>query len=247
MRYSSSGSEPASAKTKLLIALICIVLSVVALFALSQANNSKSDLDSGREQIKLVKVDGKTVLTDELLRSDYAVYAKTTATNLKIMVGIMGVMIVALLAIFIVFIIKTIHSVNNGDGNTAANLIRVIFSGLALTGVVVILCINGKSLLNSKPESADTADLRIVECYVIKKDSETIRTGTRKHKTTRTNYYVYLDNGQKLTVNSLVYSQVIGSGTYYIGMNDNDNIFSMYPASEYIPEGAESTAEGKAA
>ena len=237
MRNSEGG---ASAGKKLYIIVFVIFFLAVAgaiLYGMNQQNKSDESIDSGREGIELVRSDdGRIVLTDELLRADYSVYVRNAKTGANIMLFIIGGMGVILLLWFIISVVRFIYDRIKGNILDYRQIVSIAASLIFLIGGGIFLYKGAVPIMNSKPEDAETATLSLEYGQVTRKTTDTVKTGTKKHHTSRTDYYIYLADGTELSVVKYVYEEVDGSGYYYIGKNEKDAVFGMYPESEYCME-----------
>ena len=234
----SAGSYPGKSKRiYTIVFLIFVVITMICIFVgMKQTSHRQQDIDEGRQQISIERSNGKIVLTDELLRSDYTVYAKDAETGANIFL-FLAIGMGGFVAFFIVsMIISVIRSIRNGETGT-----RLIISVISLVLTLVILGIGafmiGSGIFSTssmKATDPDKATFSIFECQITSKDSKTVKSGSRKHRTSHTYYYLYLSDGTQLTVDSFVYNQVTTAGTYYLAKNDQGKIFSMYSSSEYI-------------
>ena len=237
MRNSEGG---ASAGKKLFIIIFVIFFLAVAfaiLYGMNQQKKSDESIESGRSEIVLVKSDdGKIVLTDDLLRSDYGVYVRNAKTGANIMLFIIGGMAFVLLAWFIISVVGFIRDRIKGNVLDYRQIVSIITSLIFLIAGGIFLYKGAMPIMKSKPEDPETATLSLEYGQVTRKTSEVVRSGSKKHHTSRTDYYVYLSDGTKLSVTKHVYDEVAGSGYYYIGKNEADAVFGMYPESEYCME-----------
>ena len=133
------------------IALIALFLTIVIsmVFGLIQQNNLQKDTDKARESIQLVTKDGKTVLTDELLQSDYKVYSRNQSTGLSILKSV----IFGFMAMSIIILANSIYQLVMAkmNGKTGTKMVLAVFSliGTSLFVVVtILLAIFGSKLIN---------------------------------------------------------------------------------------------------
>lgn len=235
----SSGSRSAGKNKPFFIIFIIIFLFVAGaiIFGITQQRRTTANIEEGRSKIELVKDEtGRTVLTDDLLRSDYGVYVKNANTNLNIMLIVMGALAFGLLAWFVTMLIGFIRSLKRGD---TINFLQVIPLVMALIFLIVggsLFIKSSGSMMNKRQEDPETATISLEYAQVVRKDSREVRSGRGKHKTRHTEHYIYLSDGRELSVTKYVYDEVEGAGYYYIGKNAEGSIFGMYPENSYCME-----------
>ena len=138
----------ASGKKPILIIFIIafLAIGIAILYGSIQARKAKADIEDGRAKIELVQVEsGRTVLTDDLLRSDYNVYVKTSNRNLMIMTIVAVALFLSLVGWFIVTLVNFVRSRMRGD---PANIMEIISLALALVFIVILgFCIIPISLI----------------------------------------------------------------------------------------------------
>ena len=103
--------------------------------------------------------------------------------------------------------------------------------------ILGVLFFNGaKQTYEKKPEDPESATISLEYAQVVRKDTRKVTSGRGKHKTSHTEYNIYLSDGRELSVVKYVYNEVDGAGNYYIGKNEAGSIFGMYPESSYCME-----------
>ena len=222
------------------IALIALFLTVVIsmVFGFIQQNNLQKDTDKARESIQLVTKDGKTVLTDELLQSDYKVYSRNQSTGLSILKSC----IFGFMAMSIIMLANSIYQLVMAkiNGKTGIKMVAAVWSVIGMTlfvAVTIFLAVFGSRFLNrEKKKITKEQHLYVEACQVVKKDKETVSSGSGDNSSTTTYYYIYLDDGTRLSVSLLVYNQVTHTGSYFIGESENNAIFAMYDSAIYCEE-----------
>lgn len=229
----------ASGKKPILIIFIIsfLAIGIAILYGSIQARKAKADIEDGRAKIELVQDEsGRTVLTDDLLRSDYNVYVKTSNRNLMIMTIVAVALFLSLVGWFIVTLVNFVRGRMRGD---PANIMEIISLALALVFIVILgfLFYNGTlSSLNKQPEDPQSATISLEYAQVTRKDTRKVTSGRGKHKTSHTEYNIYLADGRTLSVVKYVYDEVEDAGNYYIGKNKEGSIFGMYPEKSYCME-----------
>ena len=117
--YSSSG------KKSLLIIFIIMFIAIFGamIFGAQHESKAAAKIEESRSEIELVHDEnGRIVLTDALLRSDYSVYVKNADTNIKVMNIVMIALLASLVGWFIVTIVGFIGyqphlGIHPPDGN----------------------------------------------------------------------------------------------------------------------------------
>ena len=231
--YSSSG------KKSLLIIFIIMFIAIFGamIFGAQHESKAAAKIEESRSEIELVHDEnGRIVLTDALLRSDYSVYVKNADTNIKVMNIVMIALLAALVGWFIVTLVGFIRGRMRGE---PINIIQIISLVLPLCIVIIlgVLFFNGaKQTYEKKPEDPESATISLEYAQVVRKDTRKVTSGRGKHKTSHTEYNIYLSDGRELSVVKYVYNEVDGAGNYYIGKNEAGSIFGMYPESSYCME-----------
>ncbi|MBR3056992.1 MAG: hypothetical protein IKG93_03390 [Clostridiales bacterium] len=224
-----------------LIAFGVVIVLIVAcmIYGMKQTSHQAEDIEKARAAITLTKEGGKTVINDALLRADYSVFAKNQGTN-KTVFTIMMIGIGVLFAVVIGnMVFQTIRSLRNNDSGQPVfmKIIMLVFTlGVAVLTIVFLTMFFGRGKIKSSP-SVENAVISVSAKDITHKDSKTVKSGTRKHRTTTTYYYLYTASGEQIKVSSYLYSLVSSSGKYYLAKNQNDQIFYVYSASEYCLEG----------
>ena len=105
-------SNTSGKKSILIIFIISfLAIGIAILYGSIQARKAKADIEDGRAKIELVQDEsGRTVLTDDLLRSDYNVYVKTSNRNLMIMTIVAVALFLSLVGWFIVTLVTFLVS-----------------------------------------------------------------------------------------------------------------------------------------
>ncbi len=237
--YSGTGSRLGKRIYLIGFIVFALLMAGAMIYGMSQNSNRERDTQTARQEISIIEEGGKIVLTDELLRSDYSVFARTT----EISTNIFFALLVGMAALFLFGIGTSVFSLIKSlrAGESGTNLI-IRIAGLVVISIILIFgaFILGSGLLSTgsmRATEKDKATFKLSICEVTSKDTEKVTKHSGKRRSTVTYYYIYLKNGTRLSVDSFVYNQVDAMGTYYLAQNDQDKIFSLYPSWEYCLPG----------
>lgn len=237
MRFARNSNVSGKKPILIIFIIAFLAIGIAIIYGSIQARKAKANIEDGRAKIELVQDEsGRTVLTDDLLRSDYNVYVKTSNRNLMIMTIVMVALFLSLVGWFIVQLVNFVRGRMRGD---PSNIMEITSLALALVFIVIlgIFFYNGTlSSLNKQPDDPESATISLEYAQVTRKDTKTVKTGRGRHKTSHKEYNIYLADGRTLSVVKYVYDEVEDAGNYYIGKNKEGAIFGMYPEKSYCME-----------
>ncbi len=237
MSRSQAGASAGKKAFLIIFVIVFLAIAGLILYGMNKQSKSGTRLEDGRSQIILEERDGKTVLNDDLLRCDYKVYVENQKTGINILLIIIGAVGVCLVAIFISNLVNVIRKTTSGEGAGITGIISLVVSAAFLIGGGLFLYKGAGSLMDEKDKKdPETEELHVSTVQVTRKDMKVKKSGTKKHKTSHTEYYVYLADGTSMNVASHVYDEVTGSGIYFVGKDDAGAVFGMYPEAEYCKE-----------
>ena len=209
----------------ILCILILSILFVISFLIWSVVNvKNRTDLiQETRESIEIEEKDGKIVLNDALLRSDYAAWYSVKQQGNTYMTLLMIFIFVLILSTVGCSIGSSLYLKKRG---IESNMDRRRISTLAAMVIcLTIILIASKMILSMDYPKPEEAVLFVQEYKITNKET------VKKRKAQR-NYYLYTDNGRKLKVDKTDYEKVTKSGTYYFGVQTS-TIFNVYPKEEY--------------
>ena len=194
--------------------------------------NKDEKLQTARYE-QMISENGRTVLTDEILKEDYDKYVQDSEKSKKTFISLLicfGTVMVAtvLLAIFSV----VLRGMEDPNGTT------LVIALVTFIGVMMILAIAGVTTFNViVPRlKADNPSSETYAFYEIKyTDSERkeekveVKNGDSTSTETRVYYYLIEEGGDEVQVSKLLYERYCGPGVYYVGRTSRGKILSIYP------------------
>lgn len=217
--------------------LALTVVIVIVIFATAEnASKTSANIDKARENITIEHMDGKIVINDDLLSSDYSVYAQNSRNSSRVFLIAVGGMCAFAIFYFIYGLVGMLRKRARGEEmNMMASIIGIVLTGVVTLLFIVVLLVMIKPVLNSQPDEKN-ARLHASPVIIVDKNSEQIHTGSRKNRKTVTHYYIYSEDGTRFTVSNREYAIVTSTGPYYLAQDEKGTIFNVYPADEYILE-----------
>ena len=230
---------PLSKKLGIIIFVLAFVgIALAMLYGYQKYNKTTTSMEEARKDVEIVMNGDKRVITDELLISDYNVYLQSEESSKNTMLIVLGILGLIAFFVFVTSIIGFITGRINGEYglDSVKKFLAILLSG-SIVAAGMIMFIKGLGpLARTKPKTADEVSFRVAEYKVLNKTSRKFISGTEKHKSERTEYYLQLDTGTEMEVSLNIYNQV-SSGTYYFGKTDTGTLFAVYPADEFCKEG----------
>ncbi len=181
----------------------------------------------------MLKEGGKTLLTDEILEQDHdkflkdAVKGKRTFITLLVCFGAVVVMFV-IMAIF-TSVMRALQG--RREEHVIAALITVIAVMFIFVSVLVVTITYIVPKFTQSDPSGDAYAFAELNIEKVEEKRELVTTGSGDNRSTETRitYYLIEKNGTKHSVTKVMYDRFVGAGTYYAGMTEKGNIFSVYP------------------
>lgn len=205
---------------KVIILVFSVFLVIANIFVVKKLPDQQIN-DGSYEQ--LIKRNGKTKLTQDILDHDFQEYIKDKKTG-RIVCLIISFIIVPIAVIFLIYTILRFIKDNNKEIQKTQYIIKIII----LLGFIVTFTVIIVFTLSYNDE--ENKSYNFVEHNI--KDSEVKRSGTKGNH----DYYLIMDNGDRVDVSEKIYNKFKDSnyfGIYYAGETEDGIIFSLYSSQEY--------------
>lgn len=181
----------------------------------------------------MLKEGGKTTLTDEILEEDHDKYVKDAAKGKQTFITLL----VCFGAVVVMFVIMAIFTTvmralqGRREEHVLVALITVISVMFIFVSVLIVTITYIVPKLAQSDPSEDVYAFARLNIEKTEEKREVVTTGSGDNRTTETRitYYLIEDNGRQHSVSKLMFERFVGAGTYYAGMTDKGNIFSVYP------------------
>ncbi len=229
--------------SKIYVVVFLIIFFAIAGFMVKGLLTQQKENNADRTKYEqMIKSDGKTTLTQEILDQDHNEYVESVKSNNKTF-AIIGIGFLGLMLLFLIIAIANYFSQRN-KGAQGIELVRNIVSIVAISVFLVMGIIIGVAFIRPMMNKTDydKESYKYVELNIVDTKVEEHKSTHRKsngHGTTTTTtytYYVITEDNEELKVGKLLYERVANPGVYYAGMTEGGNIFSLYP-SEYFELG----------
>ena len=229
--------------SKIFVVVFLIIFFAIGGFMVKSLLTQQKENNEDRTKYEqMIKSDGKTTLTQEILDQDHTEYVESVKSNNKTF-AIFGIGFLGLMIIFLIIAIANFFNQRN-KGAQGVELIRNIVAIVGISLFLIMSIFIGlvfiKPMMNKN--DYDKESYKYVELNIVNTKVEEHKSTHRKsngHGTTTTTtytYYVITEDNEELKVSKLLYERVGNPGVYYAGVTESGNIFSLYP-SEYFELG----------
>ena len=226
--------------SKIFVVVFLIIFFVIGGFMVKGLLTQQKEDNADRTKYEqMIKSDGKTTLTQEILDQDHDEYIESVKSNNKTF-AIFGIGFLGLMLIFLIVAIANFFNQRN-KGAQGVELIRNIVAIVAISIFLIMSIFVGlvfiRPMMNKTDydnESYKYVELNITDTKVEEHTSTHRKSNGHGTTTTTTyTYYVITEDGDNLKVSKLLYERVSNPGIYYAGRTESGSIFSLYPA-EYF-------------
>ena len=216
---------------RVLIGLFILCIAVMAAIIYKAYTDQKKDRKEQREIYEqMIREDGKTLLTQEILEEDFQFYVKNVNRGRSVFKKLM----ILFAAVFILVIVMVLYSgvVRALEDRRLTRMIGPILAAAMFLAVFVVVAWVAKTKIIPKmydgdPEAEahyyvrlDLADAKKEEKIVYDSDN---------NSRTEVYYYLIRSDGGRIQTDQAMYERFEKPGIYFAGRTDK-TVFSLYPA-----------------
>ena len=175
----------------------------------------------------------KTVLTNEILNEDHDKFVQDSIKGKKTFITLL-VCFASVIVLFVITYIFTIilKGMEEGASTQFIIILACFVVTLLMIGFFAVVAVKTivPKLSNSDPETEKYYfnELRIKDAEKEEK-TETVKSGDSYETRTTVYYYLIEENGNRISVNKVLFSRFVGEGIYYAGQTERGAVFSVYP------------------
>ena len=223
---------------KLILGTLVILLIAGGIWYGNESSMEKSKKDYEERYEKMVDVEGKFKLTQKILDEDQQMYVddieRVRNHAIKVVAIFAGSMILSLILVFV-------HKIGLTDnlpeicGKLASWIMILAFETVLIFGIIFIRNDRINEIMSSNISGLkyDFHEVNI-KAKTTETEHKTIVNHEKDEVREETKYYYHLIlEDKQVDVNKDIYDRVDKFGVYYLGMTQNDDVFSAYPATEF--------------